>query len=74
MILYLIKIIIAVSLCFMLSAYAQPKKPLPEDSVWSCVRWTWSGWDVFNRHVICLEWRQEDCSKRLHKHICKGNK
>jgi len=23
---------------------------------WECVRWTWSG-DVYNRKVVCLEWR-----------------
>jgi hypothetical protein len=40
---------------------------------YECIRWTWTG-DVYNRKVVCLEWRQEDCSKRLHKHICKGNK
>jgi hypothetical protein len=72
--LYSIKIIIAISLCFMLNVYAQPKEQLPENSVWSCVRWTWSGGNVFNRQVNCLEWRQEDCSKRLHKQLCKGNK
>jgi hypothetical protein len=24
-----------------------------------CIRWTWSG-DVYNRKVICLEWRKKD--------------
>jgi len=24
---------------------------------WECVRWTWVG-DVYNRRVICLEWRK----------------
>jgi hypothetical protein len=24
-----------------------------------CVRWTWVG-DVYNRKVICLEWRKEE--------------
>jgi hypothetical protein len=24
-----------------------------------CVRWTWTG-DVYNRKVICLEWRDRD--------------
>jgi hypothetical protein len=23
-----------------------------------CVRWTWTG-DVFNRHVVCLEWKKK---------------
>ena len=31
-----------------------------------CIRWTWSG-DVYNRKVICLEWRKEEKEK-------KGNK
>ena len=26
---------------------------------WECVRWTWSG-DVYNRKVVCLEWRDRD--------------
>jgi hypothetical protein len=24
-----------------------------------CVRWSWSG-DVYNRKVICLEWKKND--------------
>jgi len=27
-----------------------------------CKRWTWSG-DVYNRKVICLEWREENKNK-----------
>jgi hypothetical protein len=27
-----------------------------------CVRWTWYG-DVYNRTVICLEWRDKDAPK-----------
>jgi hypothetical protein len=26
---------------------------------WECVRWTWAG-DVYNRHVVCLEWRKRE--------------
>ena len=26
---------------------------------WECVRWTWYG-DVYNRVVICLEWKDKD--------------
>lgn len=29
---------------------------------WECVRWTWSG-DVYNRTVVCLEWRDRDAPK-----------
>jgi hypothetical protein len=29
---------------------------------YECVRWTWSG-DVYNRKVVCLEWRDRDASK-----------
>lgn len=29
---------------------------------WECVRWTWSG-DVYNRKVVCLEWRDRDAPK-----------
>jgi hypothetical protein len=27
-----------------------------------CVRWTWTG-DVYNRKVVCLEWRDRDALK-----------
>jgi hypothetical protein len=27
-----------------------------------CVRWTWYG-DVYNRTVICLEWRKKEKEK-----------
>lgn len=27
-----------------------------------CIRWTWSG-DVYNRKVVCLEWRKKDSKK-----------
>ena len=26
---------------------------------WECLQWTWSG-DVYNRKVVCLEWRDKD--------------
>jgi hypothetical protein len=31
-----------------------------------CVRWTWTG-DVYNRTVICLEWRDRDAPKEEKK-------
>ena len=31
-------------------AYVKPE--------YECVRWTWTG-DVYNRKVICLEWRKK---------------
>jgi len=31
-----------------------------------CVRWTWYG-DVYNRTVICLEWRDRDAPKKNEK-------
>ena len=34
------------------SIYTYIQKP-------ECVRWTWSG-DVYNRKVICLEWRKKE--------------
>lgn len=27
-----------------------------------CVRWTWTG-DVYDRKVVCLEWRNKDIPK-----------
>ena len=29
---------------------------------YECVRWSWSG-DVYNRKVVCLEWRKTDKKK-----------
>ena len=31
-----------------------------------CVRWTWTG-DVYNRVVVCLEWRDKDAPKKDEK-------
>ena len=31
-----------------------------------CVRWTWTG-DVYNRVVVCLEWRDKDAPKKIEK-------
>jgi len=31
-----------------------------------CVRWTWTG-DVFERKVVCLEWRDRDAPKKEEK-------
>ena len=31
-----------------------------------CKKWTWSG-DVYNRKVICLEWREENKNKESKK-------
>jgi len=28
-----------------------------------CIRWTWTG-DVYNRKVICLEWRKKEPEKK----------
>lgn len=43
---------------------------VPEPPVYECIRWMWVGnWD--NRKVVCLEWREKDCSNRLHKTICR---
>jgi len=38
-----------------LALYLYVQKP-------ECVRWTWSG-DVYNRKVICLEWREKNKNK-----------
>ncbi len=29
---------------------------------YECVRWVWTG-DVYNRKVVCLEWRDRDAPK-----------
>ena len=31
-----------------------------------CVRWTWTG-DVYNRKVVCLEWRDRYAPKNVEK-------
>jgi len=35
---------------------------VPSAARYECVRWTWTG-DVYNRNVICLEWRDKNASK-----------
>lgn len=42
-----------------------------EPPIYHCVRWGWTG-DVYNRKVVCYEWKLKDCSMRLHKEICKS--
>ena len=32
------------------------------DNRLTCIRWSWTG-DVYNRKVICLEWREEKPNK-----------
>jgi hypothetical protein len=72
--LYIVKLVIVAALCFVLSVDAQQQKQESQDTVWICTRWAWGGNDMFNRTVVCLNRRKEDCSKRLHKEICRGNK
>jgi hypothetical protein len=31
-----------------------------------CIRWTWTG-DVYNRTVVCLEWRKKDPDRERKK-------
>jgi hypothetical protein len=31
-----------------------------------CVRWTWTG-DIYDRKVVCLEWRDKDIPKKTEK-------
>lgn len=33
---------------------------------YECVRWTWTG-DVYDRKVICLEWREKNASTNKEK-------
>ena len=51
--------ILIVLVCFMLPSLALPPNLAAR---WECVRWTWHG-DVYNRTVICLEWRDKDAKK-----------
>jgi hypothetical protein len=30
---------------------------------YECIRWQWIG-DVYNRKVVCLEWRDKDATKK----------
>jgi len=32
---------------------------LPIKEEYKCIRWSWSG-DVYNRKVVCLEWKRKD--------------
>lgn len=35
---------------------------------YECIRWTWTG-DVYNRKVVCLEWREKNASSNKEKKI-----
>jgi len=37
----------------------EPSKDTKKWPEWECVPWTWTG-DVYNRRVICLEWRKRE--------------
>ena len=50
------------------TSWAKEKEP----PVYECVRWRYE--DFVNFRVICLEWREKDCSNRLHKNLCKVSK
>ena len=66
-------VVFVVVVCLgMLNSDAQTKKDTEKamDYTWACVRWTWTG-DVYDRQVVCVEWQKKDCSRRLHKEICK---
>jgi hypothetical protein len=49
-----------VDLILILALAQEPKKDadVKKWPDWECVRWTWSG-DVYNRTVVCLEWRKK---------------
>jgi len=51
---------------YLVLAVNQPK----EKPIYECTRWGWTG-DVYNRKVICYEWKLKDCSNRRYESICK---
>lgn len=59
---------------FIMSVNAEDKKDptLKQDEVWVCSRWKWTSYDIETRTVICLDWKKQDCSLRLHKNICRS--
>ena len=42
-----------------------------ETPVYKCVKWQRKAGDYINNEAVCLEWKEIDCSKRLHKNHCK---
>ncbi len=42
-----------------LAMYMYAKQP-------ECIKWTWSG-DVYQRSVVCLEWRKKEAEKKEKK-------
>ena len=47
-------------LAFLISSSSLAKEPdVKKWPEWECVRWTWTG-DVYERRVICLEWRKRE--------------
>jgi len=53
--------------CFLSPVLAQQK----EKPVYKCAKWQRKGNDYINNQAVCLEWKEIDCSKRLHKSHCR---
>jgi hypothetical protein len=66
----IIKFIALVLSCIVITTSAEKPNSLKEYEVWVCTRWAWDNKDVLNKQVVCLTWKKQDCSKRLHKEIC----
>ena len=47
----------SIGLLLVLALTQDPGPPIKKWPEWECVRWTWTG-DVYNRKVVCLEWRK----------------
>jgi hypothetical protein len=45
---------------------AKPELP----PVQQCVRWSWTN-DIYDRKVICIEYRIKDCNNRMYESICR---
>jgi hypothetical protein len=66
----IVRIITLVLCCVVISTSAENPLPLKSHEVWICTRWAWNSQNALNKQVVCLTWKKQDCSKRLHKEIC----
>lgn len=68
-----IKFVVLTGCCFFTASAVPKNNVLAKDEIWQCVRWTWVDQES-RKKVVCLDWRKEDCTKRLHKELCKGSR
>lgn len=56
--------------CIVLTTSAENYSSLKPHEVWICTRWAWNSQSALNKQLVCLAWKKQNCSKRLHREVC----